>query len=72
MWEEGLPPYYLSGKRCSVPIGEANLGWVRLMSGKPGLGERRTGGTLRRLRTRRACGWARAVFAFQGIDNRYD
>ena len=35
--EQALPPYYLSGKRCSVPIGEASLGWLGLMSVRAGL-----------------------------------
>jgi len=47
--EQALPPYYLSGKRCSVPMGEASLGRVGVMSGRADLGERRTGGKLRRL-----------------------
>jgi len=42
------------------------------MSARAGLGERRMGGKLRRLVKDGFSGWARAVFAFQGIDNRYD
>ena len=45
-------------KASAVPCLCAKRVWgVGLMSGGAGLGERRTGGQLRRLRTSRACGW---------------
>ena len=60
----GLRP---EGKRCSVPIGEASLGWMGVMGARAGLGERRTGGKLWRWRTTHAWGWAGMAGIASGV-----